>query len=281
LVVARAEKHTFSTLRLENSQQKFGKMRYQPLTHRFSSGRDWVISVVGGAKSNDSWDFKEKQIFSQDRITDEQIIATNIDTVSGWIGISILKNRTLFICFGQSSHHLNKRLVQSSERRASRSDCPHAYYCPSAIENQGIDALIPYLGNRTTVALIGSSGVGKSTITNQLAQKDIQAVQSVREGDNRGRHTTTHRVNHLAYWGLLIDTQECEKPVVDGKWRLSTKPDIDTCSLACRCNCQHDKEPGCAVQQALFDGTLDQQRFRNTNATRTWIFEPKQDQKPT
>ena len=77
----------------------------------------------------------------------------------------------------------------------------------SAVNNQGLDALIPYLNQGQTVALLGSSGVGKSTITNQLAGRAIQAIQAVRQGDDRGKHTTTHReLIILPSGGLLMDT---------------------------------------------------------------------------
>lgn len=77
----------------------------------------------------------------------------------------------------------------------------------SATNHQGLDALKPYLQPGQIVALLGSSGFGKSTITNQLQGPSVQAVQPVRRGDDRGRHTTTHRkLILLLTGGLIIDT---------------------------------------------------------------------------
>jgi ribosome biogenesis GTPase len=135
----------------------------------------------------------------------------------------------------------------------------------SAVTNQGLDALTPYLSKGQTVALLGSSGVGKSTITNQLAGRKVQSVQSVRQGDDRGRHTTTHReLIVLPSGGLLMDTPGMrEIQIWTGDEGIQeTFADIKTLAMQCRFHdCKHEQEPGCAVQQALLDGTLDYQRF--------------------
>lgn len=230
-------------------------------------------------------------------ITDEQILATNVDTVFLVSGLdrdfNVRRIERYLILVWESGTKpviiLNKAdLCYEVEQRLTEVEkiAPGVpIIVISAIENAGIDGLIPYLGIGQTVALIGSSGVGKSTITNQLAQKDIQAVQSVREGDNRGRHTTTHReLIILPSGGLLIDTPGMREIQM---WTGSegfheTFADINTLALACRFrDCQHNKEPGCAVQQALFDGTLNEQRFQNYQKLQQELeyLSWKQDQK--
>jgi putative ribosome biogenesis GTPase RsgA len=116
-----------------------------------------------------------------------------------------------------------------------------------------------------TVALLGSSGVGKSTITNQLKGASVQAVQPVRRGDDQGRHTTTNReLILLATGGLIIDTPGMREIQIwaGGESLQETFADIETLAAECRFrNCQHNNEPGCAVQQALLEGELDFFRF--------------------
>jgi ribosome biogenesis GTPase len=268
----------------ELSAEVTGKMRYQAWGRKdFPAVGDWVvISVINGEPRATIHEIlPRKSKFSRKTvgaITDEQIIATNIDTVFLVSGLDRDFNlrrieRYLILVWESGANPviiLNKAdLCDQVEQRRAEVEAI-APYVPiivlSAIDNQGIEALIPYLGTGQTVALIGSSGVGKSTITNQLAQKDIQAVESVRR-DNRGRHTTTHReLIILPSGGLLIDTPGMREIQM---WAANegvqeTFADINTLAKLCRFrNCQHEKEPGCAVQQALFDGTLDQQRFWN------------------
>jgi ribosome biogenesis GTPase len=116
-----------------------------------------------------------------------------------------------------------------------------------------------------TVALLGSSGVGKSTLVNTLAGECLE-TQSVREDDQRGRHTTTSRSMHrLPQGGWLIDTPGMrELQLVDVGDALD---DVfaEIASLAERCrfaDCSHDSEPGCAVLAAIGDGELDHDRLR-------------------
>jgi ribosome biogenesis GTPase len=287
----------------ELSAEITGKMRYQASGRTdFPAVGDWVvISVIKGEPRATIHEIlPRKSKFSRKTvgaITDEQIIATNIDTVFLVSGLDRDFNlrrieRYLILVWESGANPaiiLNKADLcnQVEQRRAEvEAIAPGVpIIVLSAIENKGIDALVPYLGIGQTVTLIGSSGVGKSTITNQLAQKDIQAVQSVREGDNRGRHTTTHReLIILPTGGLLIDTPGMREIQL---WTGSegfheTFADIDTLAKQCRFrNCQHDKEPGCAVQQALFDGTLNEQRFRNYQKMQQELeyLSRKQDQK--
>lgn len=137
----------------------------------------------------------------------------------------------------------------------------------SALHNQGLDALSPYLQPGETVALLGSSGVGKSTLTNQLMQETIQAVQSVRADDSRGRHTTTSRqLLCLPSGAVLIDTPGMRELQL---WTATTGvsttfSDIENLATQCQFrDCQHQQEPDCAVQAALTNGQLDSQRFQS------------------
>jgi ribosome biogenesis GTPase / thiamine phosphate phosphatase len=115
--------------------------------------------------------------------------------------------------------------------------------------------------------LLGSSGVGKSTITNQLKGELVQTVQAVRLGDDRGKHTTTHRqLIILPSGALIIDTPGMRELQVWSNTEGLPETFIDIEALVEQCrfrNCQHGSEPGCAIQQALAGGQLDLQRFLN------------------
>ena len=211
--------------------------------------------------------------------TEEQIIATNVDTVfliSGLDGDFNLRRieRYLILVWESGANPvitLNKADLCEDVEQRREAVKEIALGVPiiilSAVNNQGLDALIPYLTQGQTVALLGSSGVGKSTITNQLAGKAIQSVQAVRQGDDRGKHTTTHReLIILPSGGLLMDTpgmREIQSWTGD-EGLQETFADIKSLAMQCRFHdCRHEQEPGCAVQEALVDGTLDYQRFLN------------------
>jgi ribosome biogenesis GTPase len=122
-----------------------------------------------------------------------------------------------------------------------------------------------YFDGNGTVALIGSSGVGKSTLTNGLIKRAEQATQEVRAHDSRGRHTTTHRQLFIrSQGGVVIDM-----PGMSGieTWRSEDKAeevfdDIEALARGCRFrNCRHDREPGCAVRAALERGDIESARI--------------------
>ena len=137
----------------------------------------------------------------------------------------------------------------------------------SAKTGQGIEELEKFLRPGETLALLGSSGVGKSTIVNRLLGDSLQEVQPVREGDSRGRHTTTMRELFVLPGGaLLMDTPGLrELQLWDAAEGVSQAfADIDCLAGQCRfSDCRHETEPGCAVRAAVRAGTLDEARLEN------------------
>lgn len=137
----------------------------------------------------------------------------------------------------------------------------------SAKTGRGFRELETHWWSGQTLVLLGSSGVGKSTIVNRLMGRVTQEVGEVRESDSRGRHTTTARqLFLLPGGGLLMDTPGLrELQLWDADEGISQAfGDIDTLASQCRfTNCGHDTEPGCAVRKAIHLGALDPDRLEN------------------
>ena len=140
----------------------------------------------------------------------------------------------------------------------------HAVSAKTAL---GLAALAPYLDSGETVALLGSSGVGKSSIINALAGTDLLRTRAVRESDSRGRHTSTHRqMVRLPGGALLIDTPGMrELQLWDvGESLDQAFDDIDALAGGCRFrDCRHKTEPGCAVKAAVAADTLPASRYES------------------
>jgi ribosome biogenesis GTPase len=211
----------------------------------------------------------------------QQVIAANIDTVLVVCGLDADFNprrieRYLLLVRGGGA----EPVVVLTKADKDGSDAEAALAALAALAAQGIvavavnakdrasvAALEPWLGPGRTAVLVGSSGAGKSTLTNTLLGVERMKTNEVRENDARGRHTTTFRtLIPLPSGACLIDTPGMRELKPTGEEQLADGgfADIETITAECRFrDCQHAREPGCAVRAALEAGTLDPARLAN------------------
>ena len=205
---------------------------------------------------------------------DEQVVASNIDTV--------------FICMSLNNDFNLRRLerylsiawdsgaapvvvltksdlcddVEARLREVNAVAIGVDVHVTSALQESGCHALDRYIEEGHTVAFIGSSGVGKSTLINCLLGAERQDTKGLRN-DDKGRHTTTRReLIPLEGGGMLIDTPGMRELGLERANVSRTFADIDELASACRFHdCSHTKEPGCAVRRAIDEGALSIERF--------------------
>jgi len=211
------------------------------------------------------------------KVTDEQVVAANVDVVFIVMALDddfSIRRLERYLLMGRESGAAPVVLLTKPDLCddvparvaavvAAAGDVPVHVLSPKL--NQGLDQVAPYVTGGRTAALLGSSGVGKSTIINRLAGADVRKTREVREADSKGRHTTTHReLVVLPGGGLMIDTPGMRELQL---WDASesvrdTFDDIQALAAECHfTDCRHRDEPRCAVKTAVDDGRVAPDRL--------------------
>jgi ribosome biogenesis GTPase / thiamine phosphate phosphatase len=260
-----------------------GSLRHSITARReFPAVGDWVVlrALVAGRRAVIHAVLPRRSKFSRKvagNETDEQIVAANIDTVFLMMGLDADYSLRRIERYLSTAHEggagpvvvLNKTdlcddvAARVAEVESAAGGAP--VVAVSTKRDDQMAAIEPYLAPGRTIALLGSSGVGKSTLVNRLVGHDLQRTRAVRESDHKGRHTTTHRqLIVLPGGGLLIDTPGLrELQLWDSAEGLgATFDDIEALAPGCRFrDCRHDAEPGCAVKAAVDSGILEERRL--------------------
>ena len=242
---------------------------------------DWVALRTGeGLRATIQAILPRRSRFARKAAGDEhaaQVAAANVDTVFLVTGLDRDFNlrrieRYLVLAWESGARPviLLNKVDLSEDAEGARAEVEAIaggapVHVIGAKEGRGLEGLTPYLQPRQTIALLGSSGVGKSTLLNRLAGAEQQATREVRTSDSRGRHTTTHRQMFVLPSGtLMVDTpgmRELQLWEADAGLEAAFD-DVEAIAAACRfTDCAHGAEPGCAVRAAVEGGRLDAGRF--------------------
>jgi ribosome biogenesis GTPase / thiamine phosphate phosphatase len=230
-------------------------------------------------------------------ITDEQVVAANVDVVflvmalDGDFSLRRLERYLLLASDSGASPVvlLTKPDVCADLAAAVAGVVTVSGSLPVHVLNprsgEGVDAIRAYVGAGRTCALLGSSGVGKSTIVNRLVGADVRRTREVRDADSKGRHTTTHReLVPVPGGGLLLDTpgmRELQLWDVGGAVE-QTFDDVERLAADCHFNdCRHRDEPRCGVKSAVSEGRLPAARLESYLALQNELrhLARQQDQK--
>jgi len=250
----------------------------------FPAVGDWVVvrELVGESKKLIQEVLPRQSKFSRKvagGVTEEQIVAANVDTLflvnalNHDFNVRRIERALILAWEGGAQPIIILRKGDLCDDIPSKiSDVESValgvpIHVITAIEEDGCEAVRQYIQPSKTIALIGSSGVGKSTLINRILGEELQRVNDVREGDDRGKHTTTHRqLLLIPEGGLIMDTPGMrELQLWDADEGVtSTFEDIDSLIAQCRfSDCNHNNEPGCALRAALTSGELAQSRYNN------------------
>jgi ribosome biogenesis GTPase len=250
-----------------------------PAHDEYPAVGDWVVLRDGGIVEDvlpRLSALKRKRAF---RSTSAQVIAANLDTVFIVTSLNADLNprrleRYLAMVWDSGAQPVvvlsKSDLCDATAQRQAETEAVTvgvAVHALCAIEGRGMDQLEPYVRPGRTVALVGSSGVGKSTIINTLAGETLQKVKEIRRDAYRGQHTTTSRqLVRLRDGALLVDTPGMrELGLHDGNAGIGGAfADIEELATTCRFrDCRHRGEPGCSIRAALGDGSLDEDRWES------------------
>ncbi len=211
--------------------------------------------------------------------SEEQVLVSNVDTVFLLMGLDGDYNprrleRYLVVAHdsGASPVVVLTKSDLSPDVKSDLEECallapnvPVVALC--SLTGAGVEGIRGHLRPGDTAVLLGSSGVGKSTLLNHLLGEEAQVTQEVRETDSHGRHTTTHRqMFRLDNGALLIDTPGLRELQLwtAGSGMADTFPDIIELGAGCRfSDCRHESEPGCAVKRAVDEGRLSEERWES------------------
>ena len=207
---------------------------------------------------------------------DEQIVASNIDTV--FICMSLnndfnIRRLERYLSVAWSSQAIPVIVLTKADlcvdlaEKLSEVDtvsCGVDVRVTSNLSDNSALSIEKYLGKGRTVAFIGSSGVGKSTLLNRLVGKNVLETKKIRH-DDKGRHTTTRReLIALPGLGAVIDTPGMRELGIENADMSKAFADIDELSRKCKFqDCTHTSEPACAVRKAINDGLVSADRFAN------------------
>ncbi len=264
-----------------------GKFLYNSVSKTdYPAVGDWVVITKNETTGTIHSILTRKSIISRQSAravrsdkTEEQIIASNIDTIFIVSGLdrdfNIRRLERYFTLAMESGANpvivLNKADICDDLSTKIAEVEGIAFGMPiiavSALKSSGLEPLDQYLIEGKTIAFIGSSGVGKSSLINSLLGEDKQDTGGVREMDGRGKHTTTRRELILMPQNcLLMDTPGMKELQLwsDEDSLNSVFDDVYSLTLECKfSNCAHKSEPGCAIKKAMEDGKLTAERYKN------------------
>ena len=289
--VVHGDRYRLYTANGELQAEAIGALLYRAERSGWPAVGDWVAAqLVGPDQAMVHAVLPRRTMFSRRASGDreqEQVIAANIDLVLIVCGLDqefnlrrIERYMTLAHASGAGAAIvLNKCDVCQDLSARIEEAASIAGEAPvlaiAARSAHGIEPVLRLVAPGVTMALLGSSGVGKSTLVNQLLGVDRQTVQDVRESDSRGRHTTTYReLLPLPQGGALVDTPGMRELQLWAGQDSLDSAFTEVAALASRCrfrDCSHTVEAGCALQAAILAGELDPSRWQSYQKLRAEI----------